>query len=159
MQDFLLPWSCGAPPSRHVYEFLLTNLETPVLQGLSWKPYYTGTVDWVIGCQWLNATFSCCPLPGGGLEGFKPLISTVIPCGPNLQYVTTKVLGINFQQARSVYLGKASIPDVVCFIPGTLISGHQVTCRSSLGSLLSMNSVYSLQDKYFTKHRKGRLQT
>ena len=34
-----------APPSRHVYEFLLTNLETPVLQGLSWKPHYTGTVD------------------------------------------------------------------------------------------------------------------
>lgn len=159
MQDLLLPGSCGAPPSRRVYEFLLTNLETPVLQGLSWKPHYTGTVDWIIGCRWLNTTSSCCPLPGDGLEGFKPLITTFIPCGHNLQYVTAKGLVINFEQAWSVYLGKACISEFVCFIPGALISGYQVTCRSSLGSLLSRNSIYSLQGKYFTKHRRGRWQT
>lgn len=159
MQDLLLPGSCGAPPSRRVYEFLLTNLETPVLQGLSWKPHYTGMVDWIIGCRWLNTTSSCCPLPGDGLEGFKPLITTFIPCGHNLQYVTAKGLVINFEQAWSVYLGKACISEFVCFIPGALISGYQVTCRSSLGSLLSRNSIYSLQGKYFTKHRRGRWQT
>lgn len=111
MQDLLLPGSCGAPPSRRVYEFLLTNLETPVLQGLSRKPHYTGTVDWIIGCRWLNATSSCCPLPGDGLEGFKPLITTFIPCGHNLQYVTAKGLVINFEQTWSVYLRKAYISE------------------------------------------------
>ena len=73
MQDLLLPWNYGAPPSRCVYEFLLTNQETPVLQGLLWKPHYTGTVDL---SHWsLNATSSFCPLPGDGLESFKPLIT------------------------------------------------------------------------------------
>ena len=50
-----------------------------------------------------------------------------------------KIWQTNFWQAWSNYLGKAVPSDVVCFNSGSyLLSGHQMTCRSTQGVLLSL---------------------
>ena len=50
-----------------------------------------------------------------------------------------KVLATHFQQALSRYLGIAVSSDVVSFnFRKSLVSGHQMTCRSSQGLALSL---------------------